>query len=820
MRKLELLAPGGDIESIKAAIVAGADAVYCGLNSFNARTRAENLSFEDLYGLLRIAHQHDCQLFLTLNIIVLEKELPALLKLLNQLVNTAIDGVIVQDLGLFYLLKQHYPTLDIHASTQVTTHNTGQIEFLSRLGASRANLSRELNLTEIKQLSDKAHALDMLTEVFVHGSNCIGFSGLCYFSSAHGGNSGNRGRCSQPCRDQYQTTDTGAQYPLNLKDNSAFSDLDALYAAGADSLKVEGRIKKSHYVYRVIDTWRKQITRLELRSAISTDKSPLYTVFNRDFSNGYLHGAVGTNMYIDNPRDNAVQHFTQLESLRLLTEKSSAASVNVKKALYDEKTEIIATLGDKIARLSLAKPLISLKFYGQEGQALGITLCVRPANMLDVDAEQSEAIREFSLLSDAALVTSDKYGLKEELLKRFTSLGNIEYALDSICFDDLAADLFVPFKQLTTMRQQIVTWLNSGREHVEPVSLQQVRQQINSDLCINSVNAATNTTNTIAQAQVSHNENLTQLSILIANRRDLALYRQLKQQIELKGLQVYYLVPDAINAEREKLALLFSQEPELIPWFGAVIMQTDFNAAKQLLEEIKPKLIVTNNSGVGVVATDLGINWVAGPYLNTSNSISMYSLQQQGCSGAFVSNELNKIQIKAIKAPKGFKVHYSLFHPIMLMTSRQCLFLQSSGCDKAVMDDECLTVCKKTSSLTNVKGVDFVIDKKRREHNALYGSQHFFNPQILTELSGYFDSVMLDLRAIVTNSQLQQNQFDTVIKLTQFLSSQALSSPGLSNQKLSSSKLSTKEVSSPNLSSTEFTNLVSNTTNVQYLKGL
>ncbi|ABZ76713.1 peptidase U32 [Shewanella halifaxensis HAW-EB4] len=789
MRKLELLAPGGDIESIKAAIVAGADAVYCGLNSFNARTRAENLGFEDLYGLLRIAHQHDCQLFLTLNIIVLEQELPALLKLLNQLVNTAIDGVIVQDLGLFYLLKQHYPTLDIHASTQVTTHNTGQLEFLSRLGASRANLSRELNLPEIKQMSDKAHDLDMLTEVFVHGSNCIGFSGLCYFSSAHGGNSGNRGRCSQPCRDQYQTTDTGAQYPLNLKDNSAFSDLDALYEAGADSLKVEGRIKKSHYVYRVIDTWRKQIARLEQRSTISTDKAPLYTVFNRDFSNGYLHGAVGKNMYIDNPRDNAVQHFTQLESLKLLTEKNASGTVNVKKALYDEKTEIIATVGDKIELLSLAKPIITLTFYGQEDQSLQITVSVSPANV-GADTEQSMAVREFTLLSEANLATSDKYGLKEELLKRFTSLGNIEYALAPICFDNLSANLFVPFKQLTTMKQQIVTWLNNGRVHVEPVSLQQVRQQINSNSCVNTVSDGMNATE---QRLSTHNEQGTQLSILIANRRDLALYRQLKSQIALKQVQVYYLVPDAISAEREKLALLFTQEPELIPWFSAVIMEKDFNAAKQLLDEVKPKSIVTNNSGVGLVATDLGIDWVAGPYLNTSNSVSMYSLQQQGCSGAFVSNELNRKQIKAIKAPKGFKVHYSLYHPIMLMISRQCLFLQSSGCDKAVMDDECLTVCKKATSITNIKGVDFVIDKKRREHNALYGSQHFYNPQILTELPGYFDCVMLDLRTVVTNSQLQQSQFETVIKFTDFLSSQ---------------------------STPDFALLISNTTNVQYLKGL
>ncbi len=156
-QKIELLAPGGDVESIKAAIIAGADAVYCGLDSFNARNRAVNLSFDELLGVIKLAHQFDCKVFLTLNILILEQEIKALVKLLNQLVNTDIDGIIVQDLGLLYLLKNYFPTLDIHASTQLTTHNEGQIMFLANMGASRVNLSRELDLGEIKSLTKVAH---------------------------------------------------------------------------------------------------------------------------------------------------------------------------------------------------------------------------------------------------------------------------------------------------------------------------------------------------------------------------------------------------------------------------------------------------------------------------------------------------------------------------------------------------------------------------------------------------------------------------------------------------------------------------------------
>lgn len=133
-KRIELLAPGGDVEAIKAAIVAGANAVYCGLDVFNARNRATNLSFDDLCGVLRLAHQYQCQVFLTLNVVILEQEIPTLIKLLNKLVNTGLDGIIVQDLGVFNLVKKYFPTLDLHASTQLTTHNEGQIQFLSKIG--------------------------------------------------------------------------------------------------------------------------------------------------------------------------------------------------------------------------------------------------------------------------------------------------------------------------------------------------------------------------------------------------------------------------------------------------------------------------------------------------------------------------------------------------------------------------------------------------------------------------------------------------------------------------------------------------------------
>jgi putative protease len=296
---IELLAPGGDLDAVKAAIAGGADAIYCGVERFNARNRAANINLSDLPGVLRLAHENDCELFLTLNIVIVESEFPVLFRLLNSLVNMGVDGVIVQDLGLLYILYHYFPTLNVHASTQLTSHNSGQINFLATLGVKRINLCRELTLDEIGELTAAAHDLDILSEVFVHGSLCLSFSGLCYLSSFQGGNSGNRGRCSQPCRDRYETCSATLHYPLNLKDNSAFSQVAALAATGVDSFKVEGRIKKFHYVYTVVHAWRKQLQRLGDGRPLRHDKGELRQVFNRDFSSGYLTGNRGEEMFID-----------------------------------------------------------------------------------------------------------------------------------------------------------------------------------------------------------------------------------------------------------------------------------------------------------------------------------------------------------------------------------------------------------------------------------------------------------------------------------------------------------------------------------------
>ncbi len=700
-KKFELLAPGGDLDSVKAAIAGGADAIYCGLSHFNARNRAVNISFEDFCGVVKLAHDNRCQIFLTLNIIILESEIPTLIKLLNQVSNTRVDGIIVQDPGLFYLLATYFQSLDVHASTQCTTHNSGQINFLKKLGVTRVNLSRELNIREIKSLTSVAHRNGVLTEVFVHGSHCIAFSGLCFFSSIVSGKSGNRGRCSQPCRDQYLTTDVGMDFPLNMKDNSAFFDLKELSDAGVDSLKIEGRIKKFHYVYTVVDCWRKQLTGFYSQNKIDGDNSNLYKVFNRDFSNSYLTGNIGSDMFIDNPRDNSLQ---QLSRLRGHSEDKQGFS----QELYDEKEELVTIARSKIEDLVVEKTSLTLTILGKINTPLKVTV--------------KTAGNTFVLCSESLLVAADRHVLERSSIeKRFRLLNTKEFFIQHLDLDDFQDGLFIPFAELASMSKRALFLLNGKRDIIAPVELPVLKRE--------------------AEPKVEPS-----LSLLISSPADLDL-------VQTTSSDVYYRLPGCFKNNRSELENVFLENRTLIPWFSPILIGEDYDASVSFLKRIRPKLIVTNNTGVAYAAFENGIPWIAGPHLQATNSFTLLAMKEKfNCCGAFISNELNKNQIKKISPPDDFKLYYSIYHPILLMTSRQCLFHQVTGCAKETIDDSCLSECAKTTSITNLKKASFLIDKQPGDYSSVYNSRDFLNLDILDDVPDVFSGFMIDLRCVATET--------------------------------------------------------------------
>ncbi|RDH84743.1 MAG: collagenase-like protease [endosymbiont of Galathealinum brachiosum] len=747
-RNIELLAPGGDVEAIKAAVIAGANAVYCGLDNFNARNRASNLTFDDLSGILRLAHKYDCEVFLTLNVVILEQELRSLIKLLNKLVNTGIDGIIVQDLGVFNLVKKYFPSLSIHASTQLTTLNEGQILFLAKIGASRVNLSRELNIDEIKSLTALAHRHDVLTEVFVHGALCIAFSGQCYSSSVSVGNSGNRGSCSQACRDEYEVTAAGNRFPLNLKDNSAYFDLPALVDAEVDSLKIEGRIKNAHYVYTVVDTWRKQVDEFVETGKLLADDSNLHRVFNRDFTNSFLQGNLSKDMFIDNPRDHSVNHAIK-ENNAVLVEDV----LHVKQVLFTKKNELGDELAEKIKYLSIAKQPLVLTFSGQLNAPLCLTMTIG-------DSDKVHHVKTQSPLISASQSAIDQTTLE----KRFKNFASNDYRIDGFECNALDDGLTIAFKELTALKNQAASLLNNSVDIIPNVDIAPLEKH-----------------KKLADKPA--------LSILIADEKDMHL-------CDLTDADVYFKLPESLKKGCNKHIDIFLRNPRLIPWFPAVLIGKDYDESVRLLEQVRPERIVSNNTGIAYKAFEMDIDWIAGPFLNTTNSYALLTLKEElNCAGAFISNEINRMQIKNIARPDNFKLLYSIYHPILMMTSRQCFFQQTVGCKKPTIEDGCMLKCTKATTITNVKGVSFAVDKQKGGYPSIYNHEQFLNLDIVSDLADLFDEFFIDLTNIGAGSKAELDKAQ-LVKYFENL----LSGDDQAPQKLS--------------------NMVSISTNAQYRQGL
>lgn len=256
MKKVELLAPAGNFDALTGALMAGADAVYLGGNAFGARAYAENFTEGQIIEGIQLAHLMQRKIYLTVNTLVKDNELTRLYDFLLPFYKNGLDGVIIQDLGVFSFIKRHFPGLELHVSTQMTITGSYGAKMLKENGAVRIVPARELSLTEIKEIKK---AVDIEIEAFIHGAMCYCYSGQCLFSSILGGRSGNRGRCAQPCRLPYRIESGKEHYPLSMKDMCTLTILPELIEAGIDSFKIEGRMKKPEYAAGVTALYRKYI---------------------------------------------------------------------------------------------------------------------------------------------------------------------------------------------------------------------------------------------------------------------------------------------------------------------------------------------------------------------------------------------------------------------------------------------------------------------------------------------------------------------------------------------------------------------------------
>ena len=389
IRLPELLSPAGDMECLMGAINAGADAVYLGGGRFGARAYAKNFTDEELKNALVYAHLSGVKLYLTVNTLMRQSELSELLSWLSPFYEQGLDGVIVQDLGLFSLLKKHFPELSLHASTQMAITGHYGCEALRKMGASRVVPARELTLEELALLRQNT-AVEL--EVFIHGAMCYSFSGLCLFSSMRGGRSGNRGRCAGPCRQPYRlmpfaedpiasAEEPGRhqhasllqeKYYLSMKDLCALPLLPKLVEIGVDSLKIEGRMKSAEYVAGVTAVYRKYLDLIragEKWQVSEEDMALLAGLYLRTgFSTGFLEKRNSTHMVtIGKPGYGAGNAEKQEQIRKRYLNGFPKHPVSMEVILENEKRSLckIKTVCEK-GKYKIAKDTISYKTISED----------------------------------------------------------------------------------------------------------------------------------------------------------------------------------------------------------------------------------------------------------------------------------------------------------------------------------------------------------------------------------------------------------------------------------------------------------------------
>lgn len=427
-KRVEILAPAGSFESMKAAVAAGADAVYMGGSRFGARAYAENPEEEKLLEAIDYVHLHGCRLYMTVNTLMKDVEMEELYDYLAPYYRHGLDAVIVQDMGVFSYIKEQFPDLPVHASTQMTITGPQGAALMMKMGASRIVTARELSLEEIRRIHDETGAE---IESFVHGALCYSYSGQCLFSSLIGGRSGNRGRCAQTCRLPFDVKKAGRKEPLNsgderyvlsLKDLCTLDILPDILEAGVFSLKIEGRMKSPRYTAGVVSIYRKYVD-LYLEKGRKgyrvdpADRRKLLDLFDRGGQTaGYYKQHNGRDMVV-------------------LKEKPAFREENRELYQYLDRTYVEAELKEAV------QGFVSVR----EGEPLSLTLS--GTGRLDGEFHAVTAVGGVIQPAQNAPAT------KERIAKQIGKTGNTPYRFESLEVE-ISGNPFVPVQELNELRRQ------------------------------------------------------------------------------------------------------------------------------------------------------------------------------------------------------------------------------------------------------------------------------------------------------------------------------------------------------------------------------
>ena len=500
-KRIELLAPAGSMDSLKAAVMAGCDAVYLGGHNFGARAFSKNFSNDEIIEAVNYCHLYGVKVYVTVNTLIYEKEVESFLEYVEFLHKNNVDALIIQDFGMFDLVRKTYPNMEIHASTQMHIHNLDGVQLMEKLGMHRVVLARETGIDEIKRIKNNSK---VELEVFIHGALCISYSGQCLMSSLIGGRSGNRGACAGSCRLKYDVVDEKGRklntldYPLSTKDLNSLEYVGELIDAGVASLKIEGRMKSPEYVYMVVSLYRKAIDSYYENGTVAINNDDLIKlkkIFNRDYTKGFLfntdnndlingyrpnHMGVSVGKVIDYMRGIARIKLTDKISigsgLRVIGKKNDVGiSVNefyignklVKKAnagdVINIKVNSDVSIGDNvvitldrniieevksIVDSSLHKVMIAGKFEGHLGDKSKLTI--------------SDGINDVCVYGNIVDKSMNRPIDKKMIIDKLNKLGETVYKFDELEIE-IDDNIFIPIKEINELRRNAINELNNLR---------------------------------------------------------------------------------------------------------------------------------------------------------------------------------------------------------------------------------------------------------------------------------------------------------------------------------------------------------------------
>lgn len=728
MRDVELLAPVGSFEALKAAVQNGANAVYLGGKDFGARASANNFDRDELKEAVKYAHIRGVQVFVTTNTLRKENEIEDFLEYAKFLYDIDVDAIILQDIGMARLIKKELPDFELHASTQMVAHSLEDVKYLEGVGFDRVVLAREVTVEEIKYICDNCKA-DI--EVFVHGALCVCYSGQCLMSSMIGNRSGNRGRCAQPCRQRYELIDvytgevvnSNGDYLLSPKDLSTIEEIDKIIDAGVHSLKIEGRMKRPEYVATVIDGYRKTIDEYLATNKLNVSDetiNDLYTIFNRKFTKGLLLGDVGKDMMNSQlPNNQGLYVGTVVDY------NKKAKRLKIKLANTLKKGDGINLGGGTIGRIikngnietiGYKGETIELDFVGEarKGQ---IVFKTSDSELMDrvqatftqdkefvkniIDAKITIKLGQKPILTlkdrhnNEATVEGDKIVeeamkvalSKEKVETQLRKLGNTPYELDVLEIE-LDDNVSLPISLLNQMRRDCIELLDKER------------------VCIKNRKYKNKT---VKYKPVIYNRNKKQeISVKVKN------LEQLESVLECGVDRIYY---EDTNTIDKAMSLAMKYNKKVIYSAPRIIRNKEYN-----------HLAKANNAGVESVQVGnygsidyfkdkkLNIDY----YLNAFNSETINYYKEIGADTLCISQELNINEIKETIKYTDINIESVVYGYTPLMITEYCpMGVIVRDCKK----DKRVAKCKESIyALRNSKGDEFRVSQDIFCRSTIYNS--------------------------------------------------------------------------------------------------